>query len=44
MKKMMMMTALVAALAGCAQSEAPKEDTRLKEAYSACINTAEGSP
>ncbi|MEO3989522.1 ChiQ/YbfN family lipoprotein [Pseudocitrobacter cyperus] len=44
MKKMMMITALVAGLAGCAQSDAPKEDTRLKDAYSACINTAEGSP
>jgi uncharacterized protein YecT (DUF1311 family) len=29
---------------GCAQTQAPKEDSRLKEAYSACINTAEGSP
>jgi uncharacterized protein YecT (DUF1311 family) len=28
----------------CAQTQAPKEDSRLKEAYSACINTAEGSP
>ena len=44
MKKIVLITALAAVLAGCAQSSAPKEDMRLKEAYSACINTAEGSP
>lgn len=42
MKKIVLITALAAVLAGCAQSSAPKEDMRLKEAYSACINTAEG--
>jgi hypothetical protein len=44
MKKIILIAALVAGLAGCAQTTAPQEDTRLKEAYSACINTAEGSP
>ncbi len=28
----------------CTTSPAPKEDTKLKDAYSACINTAEGNP
>ncbi|WP_411900788.1 ChiQ/YbfN family lipoprotein, partial [Salmonella enterica] len=31
-------------LTACASSPAPEEDSRLKEAYSACINTAQGSP
>lgn len=44
MKKIMLMAVLATGLVGCAQPTAPQEDTRLKEAYSACINTAEGSP
>jgi uncharacterized protein YecT (DUF1311 family) len=35
---------MASGLVPCAQPQAPKEDSRLKEAYSACINTAEGSP
>ncbi len=29
---------------GLHHAPAPKEDTKLKDAYSACINTAEGNP
>ncbi len=35
---------MASGLVACAQSTAPQEDSRLKEAYSACINTAQGSP
>jgi hypothetical protein len=44
MKKIMMMLAVVATLSACVQPAAPPEDAKLKQAYSACINTAEGSP
>lgn len=44
MKKMMLTLAAVVALNACVQPPAPPEDTKLKQAYSACINTAEGSP
>jgi len=44
MKKIVIVAFLASGLVACAQTQAPKEDTRLKEAYSACINTAEGSP
>lgn len=44
MKKSMLTLAAVAALSACAQPAAPQEDSKLKQAYSACINTAEGSP
>ena len=44
MKKMVIVALLASGLVACAQDPAPKEDSRLKEAYSACINTAEGSP
>lgn len=44
MKKLILIAVVASALAGCATSTAPKEDNRLKEAYSACINTAQGSP
>lgn len=44
LKKMILVAVLASGLAACAQSPAPKEDSRLKEAYSSCINTAEGSP
>jgi predicted small secreted protein len=44
MKKIVIVALLASGLVACAQPQAPKEDSRLKEAYSACINTAEGSP
>ena len=44
MKKIVIVALLASGLVACAQNQAPKEDSRLKEAYSACINTAEGSP
>lgn len=44
MKKIMLMLAAVVTLSACAQPTAPPEDAKLKQAYSACINTAEGSP
>lgn len=43
-KKIVMVAVIAAGLSACAQPQAPKEDSHLKEAYSACINTAEGSP
>lgn len=43
-EKIMLMLAAAAALSACAQPAAPPEDAKLKQAYSACINTAEGSP
>ncbi len=44
MKKMVIVALLASGLVACAQDQAQKEDFRLKEAYSACINTAQGSP
>ena len=44
MKKMLLIAMMAAGLVACTTSPAPKEDTKLKDAYSACINTAEGSP
>ncbi len=44
LKKLIIVAVLASGLVACAQPQAPKEDSRLKEAYSACINTAEGSP
>ncbi len=44
LKKIVLVAVLASALAACAQPQTQKEDTRLKEAYSACITTAEGSP
>lgn len=44
MKKIVLIAMMATALTACVQQPAPKEDSRLKEAYSACINTAEGSP
>ncbi len=44
LKKIIVVAVLASGLAACAQPQTQKEDTRLKEAYSACINTAEGSP
>ena len=44
MKKMLLIAMMASALVACTTSPAPKEDTKLKDAYSACINTAEGSP
>jgi hypothetical protein len=43
-EKIVIVALLASGLVACAQPQAPKEDSRLKEAYSACINTAEGSP
>ncbi|EGK62846.1 YbfN protein [Enterobacter hormaechei ATCC 49162] len=44
MKKWVIVALLASGLVACAQDQAQKEDSRLKEAYSACINTAQGSP
>lgn len=44
MKKLILIAVMASGLVACAQSPAPKEDSRLKEAYSACIITAQGSP
>ena len=44
MKKMLLIAMMAAGLVACTTSPAPKEDTKLKDAYSACINTAEGNP
>ncbi len=44
MNKRVIVALLTFGLVACAQDQAPKEDSRLKEAYSACINTAQGSP
>ncbi|NIG74583.1 ChiQ/YbfN family lipoprotein [Cedecea neteri] len=44
MKKILLVTAAVFTLSACVQPPAPPEDSRLKQAYSACINTAEGNP
>lgn len=44
MKKLLLIALMASGLVACTQSPAPKEDTKLKDAYSACINTAEGNP
>ncbi|UYM56854.1 ChiQ/YbfN family lipoprotein [Leclercia adecarboxylata] len=44
LKKFVLVALLASGLAACAQPQTQREDTRLKEAYSACINIAEGSP
>lgn len=44
MKKLILIAMMASGLVACAQSTAPQEDSHLKEAYSACINTAQGSP
>lgn len=45
MKKSALTIFMMLGLTACVQQpQAPQEDSRLKEAYSACINTAEGSP
>lgn len=45
MTKPILLALMTLGLAACVQQpQAPKEDARLKEAYSTCINTAEGSP
>ena len=46
MKKIVLSVVMALGLSACAQQQ-PKtapEDTKLKQAYSACINTAEGNP
>ena len=40
MKKLILIAVMASGLVACA-IPAPKEDSRLKEAYSACINTAQ---
>lgn len=44
MKKLTLIAIMAFGLVACAQPTAPKEDSKLKDAYSACINTAEGNP
>ncbi|MEB6335904.1 ChiQ/YbfN family lipoprotein [Serratia rhizosphaerae] len=44
MKKRMLAVTVAVGLAGCVQPQAAPEDGRLRQAYAACINTAEGSP
>ncbi|ASV21441.1 ChiQ/YbfN family lipoprotein [Klebsiella sp. 10982] len=44
MKKMLFIAMMASGLAGCTASPAPEEDSKLRNAYSACINTAEGNP
>ncbi|WP_054179905.1 ChiQ/YbfN family lipoprotein [Trabulsiella odontotermitis] len=46
MKKLILIAIMASGLVACAQptTTAPKEDSHLREAYSACINTAEGNP
>ena len=44
MKKWIILALMSCGLSACNQSPAPKEDGNLKEAYSACINAAEGNP
>ncbi|MGU3521988.1 ChiQ/YbfN family lipoprotein [Enterobacteriaceae bacterium C23F] len=44
MKKLILVAIMASGLVACAQPQAPKEDSKLKAAYSACINTAEGNP
>ncbi|MCS2163503.1 ChiQ/YbfN family lipoprotein [Scandinavium sp. H11S7] len=44
MKKLILIAMMASGLVACAQPQAPQEDNKLKEAYSACINTAEGNP
>lgn len=44
MKKLLLIAVVASGLVACTQAPAPKEDSKLKEAYSACINTAEGNP
>ncbi|HCR3983595.1 TPA: hypothetical protein OOF39_003056 [Kluyvera ascorbata] len=44
MKKLIIVALMAAGLTACVQPSTPKEDSKLKDAYSACINTAEGNP
>lgn len=44
MNKLLMIVATSVLLAGCAQTSGQAEDAKLRQAYSACINTAEGNP
>ena len=43
MKKMLLIAMMAAGLVACTTSPAPNEATKLKAAYSACINPAEGN-
>lgn len=44
MNKLLLIVTTSLLLAGCSQTSGQAEDARLRKAYSACINTAEGSP
>ncbi|HEI8865978.1 ChiQ/YbfN family lipoprotein [Serratia sp. AKBS12] len=44
MKNVLLLVAAVLGLSACVQPQTPPEDAKLRQAYSACINTAEGSP
>ncbi|AVR03385.1 ChiQ/YbfN family lipoprotein [Pluralibacter gergoviae] len=45
MKKLLLVVLMASGLVACNQSQAPKKDeSRLREAYSACINSAKGNP
>ncbi|AFJ47772.1 ChiQ/YbfN family lipoprotein [Shimwellia blattae] len=45
MKKQLFVALVALAIAGCsATADAPRQESRLKEAYSACIRSAQGNP
>ncbi|STR55198.1 lipoprotein ybfN [Klebsiella oxytoca] len=44
MKKLLLVAIMATGLVACTQSPAPKEDSKLRDAYSACITSAEGNP
>ncbi|RPH30492.1 hypothetical protein EHN07_02325 [Buttiauxella warmboldiae] len=44
MKNIVLITVMALGLSACAQPKTAPEDSKLKDAYSACINTAEGNP
>ncbi|MBJ3814519.1 hypothetical protein F9C28_06140 [Shimwellia pseudoproteus] len=44
MKKQICLLLAGLAIAGCTTTPAPQQDSRLKEAYSACIRSADGNP
>ena len=44
MKKIIVIALMACGLSACTQNAAPKEDSRLREAYSACITSAKGNP
>lgn len=44
MKKIILLAVMTLGLTACAQPQTAPEDSKLKDAYSACINTAQGNP